>query len=52
MNLGNVLSDKGDIDGAKTAYEKALGIFREQLGDCHPYTTMTRSHLESLTQQM
>jgi tetratricopeptide (TPR) repeat protein len=47
-NLGNVLQDLGDLEGAKAHFERALQILREFLGDEHPTTKLVRGNLESL----
>lgn len=35
-NLGSVLQDLGDYDGAKAAYERALKIWEQVYGSEHP----------------
>ena len=47
-NLGLVLRDLGDLDGARATYERALQIRREFLGDDHPLTVKVRNNLNSL----
>ena len=32
-NLGHVLQDQGDLEGARTHYERALAIFERFLGE-------------------
>ncbi len=36
--LALVLRDQGDLDHARTLYERALGIFKSRLGPQHPDT--------------
>ncbi|TEU14297.1 MAG: tetratricopeptide repeat protein, partial [Anaerolineales bacterium] len=47
-NLGNVLQALGDLAGARAAWERALQIRREFLGENHPRTVMVRNKLHSL----
>ncbi len=48
FNLGSVLQDLGDLDGARAHYERALQICRECLGEDHPHTVAVRKNLDSL----
>ncbi len=47
MNLGNVQYEKGDLDGAKLAYEKALSIYDKvyALDSNHPEIARTFMNL-------
>jgi Tfp pilus assembly protein PilF len=47
-NLGSVLQALGDLAGARAAYERALQIRREFLGENHPRTVVVRHKLHSL----
>ncbi|MCX6668271.1 MAG: tetratricopeptide repeat protein, partial [Methanothrix sp.] len=47
-NLGGVLRDLGDLQGAKRFYERALLIFLRCLGENHPKTKTVRNNLNSL----
>ena len=47
-NLGSVLRDLGDLPGARAAFERALAIVRQFLGEDHPYTKTVQGNLEAL----
>ncbi len=47
-NLGLVLQDLGDLAGARTAYERALGIFEKFLPEGHPRILIVRRNLQAL----
>ena len=47
-NLGEVLHDMGDLQGAKEYSEPALEILQNRLGKDHPDTKLVRKNLESL----
>jgi tetratricopeptide (TPR) repeat protein len=47
-NLGRVLKDLGDLQGAKKHFERALKIDETALGPDHPQTTIIRQNLERL----
>jgi hypothetical protein len=47
-NLGNVLQDLGDRQGAKRIQKRALDVFREFLGDNHSSTVIVRNNLALL----
>jgi hypothetical protein len=47
-NLGSVLQDVGDLEGARAHIERALGIFRKFLGEDHPTTVLVRQNLQKL----
>jgi tetratricopeptide (TPR) repeat protein len=47
-NLGLVLQALGDLAGARAAFERALQIFRQFLGEDHPHTVTVRNNLDSL----
>lgn len=48
-NLGRVLQALGDLAGARAAFERALTIFQEILGEDHPNTVLVRNNLDLLT---
>lgn len=48
-NLGRVLQALGDLAGARAAFERALTIFQEILGEDHPNTMLVRNPLDLLT---
>ena len=48
INLGSLLKDFGDLDGARTKIERGYRIFRDRLGDEHPNTKIAKRHLDSL----
>ena len=43
-----MLKNKGDLDGAQAAFERALAIFEKFLGADHPSTQTVRRNLERL----
>jgi hypothetical protein len=45
-NLGTVLADLGDLDGARTQHERALEISQTTLGPDHPDTVADRATLK------
>ena len=47
-NIGMVLKDLGDLEGAKAHLERALAIFTRSLGPDHPSTQTCRRNLDSL----
>jgi tetratricopeptide (TPR) repeat protein len=47
-NLGSVLQDQGDLEGAKRCFERALKIFEKRLGKDHPNAVIVRNNLNSL----
>ena len=47
-NLGSVLYRLGDLEGARAAMERALGIFERFLPEGHPYIEGVRRNLEGL----
>jgi tetratricopeptide (TPR) repeat protein len=47
-NLGSVLKDLGDLQGAKEHFGRALAIFQKSLGEDHPSTAKVRNNLELL----
>jgi tetratricopeptide (TPR) repeat protein len=47
-NLGLVLKDLGDLEGAKRCFERALKIFEKRLGKDHPNAVLVRNNLKSL----
>ena len=47
-NLGSLLQDKGDLDGAGALYREALEAKRETLGDRHPSTLASINNLGML----
>jgi tetratricopeptide (TPR) repeat protein len=47
-NLGIVLKNLGDFEGAKKIYERALEINEKAYGKDHPKTANVRNILESL----
>jgi len=49
-NLGAVLRDLGDLDGAKAQFEQALAIYEAALGPDHSRTTNTMGALTGLDQ--
>jgi len=49
-NLGSVLQDLGDLQEARKCYERALKIFRENLGEDHPNTKVVANNLNSIIQ--
>ena len=49
-NLGNTARAQGELAEAHTFFARALGIFRDNLGQDHPYTTITEEHLDTLPQ--
>ena len=51
-NLGFVLQDLGDLQGAKKNYERALAIFTKFLGKDHPNTVTVRNNIEYLESQL
>ncbi|MGH9360276.1 MAG: tetratricopeptide repeat protein [Thermoanaerobaculia bacterium] len=50
-NLGNVLQDLGDLQGARAAAERALGIVEATLGPDHPNTRLVRENLAALERE-
>jgi hypothetical protein len=50
VSLGSVLQAMGDLQGAKENMEKALLIFREKLGDTHPYSIAAENSLKKMAQ--
>ncbi len=51
-NLGLVLQEQEDIDGAKVLFERSLKIFREFLSDDHPYTRGAQDNLILLEKKL
>jgi Tfp pilus assembly protein PilF len=49
-NLGTVLQQQGEIQGAREAYRRALATFEHFLGPDHPRTRGVRQSLDSLPQ--
>ena len=47
-NLGGVLKDLGDLDGARAAFERALRILRQCLPPEHPNIRIVEGHLQAL----
>jgi len=47
-NLGSVLKDQGDLEGAKRCFERALNIFEKRLGKDHHNAVLVRNNLKSL----
>ena len=47
-NLGSLLQDQGDLDGAAPLYREALQARRETLGDRHPDTLISIWNLSKL----
>jgi hypothetical protein len=50
-NLGDALRELGDLDGAKTQFERALRIFEAVYGPDHPRTRTSASNLVALNDQ-
>ena len=50
-NLGLVLKDQGDLEGAKSCFERALKIFEKRLGKDHPYAVLVRKNLKPLQEK-
>merc|ERR1719424_468310 len=44
-NLGFLLKNQGDLDGAEALYREALAASRETLGDRHPSTLTSINNL-------
>jgi len=51
-NLGLVLRDLGDLDGARTQFERALEIAQATLGLNHPDMAVIHRHLDDVLQQL
>jgi tetratricopeptide (TPR) repeat protein len=51
-NLGNVLNDLGDLQGAKTQLERALAISEAALGPDHPAVGTARSNLGAVLKDL
>ena len=49
-NIGAVLQDQGDLDGAAPLLREALEAMRETLGDRHPHTLTSINNLGWLLQ--
>jgi tetratricopeptide (TPR) repeat protein len=49
-NLGSTAKAQDDPAEARTFFAGALGIFRDNLGQDHPHTTITEEHLDTLPQ--
>ena len=47
-NLGSTAKAQDEPAEARTFLVRALGIFRDNLGQDHPYTTITEEHLDTL----
>lgn len=47
-NLGSVLEGLGDLDGARTAYERALAILEQFFAPEHPNIRVVTRNLEAL----
>jgi hypothetical protein len=47
-NLGGLLQDSGDLDGAAALYHEALTARRHELGDTHPDTLISINNLGGL----
>ncbi len=47
-NLGSVLQDQGDLEGARRCAGRALAIFESRLGKDHPNSILARSNLRML----
>ena len=47
-NLGGVLKDLGDLQGAKSCYQRALKILQKNLGDDHPKAKIVQNNLDLL----
>jgi len=46
--LGDTARAQGESAEARTFFARALGIFRDNLGQDHPYTIITEEHLDAL----
>ena len=44
----NGVGDLGDLQGARSHFERALRIFQDFLGENHPSTVLVRNNLQSL----
>jgi tetratricopeptide (TPR) repeat protein len=51
-NLGSLLSEQGDLIGARPYYERALAIYEQTLGSTHPYTAGILNNLGWLLAQL
>jgi len=49
-SLGNIAMAQGESAEARAFFARALEIFRHNLGQDHPYTTVTEEHLHALPQ--
>ena len=49
-SLGNTAIAQGEPAEARAFFARALEIFRDNLGQDHPYTTITEEHLDTLPQ--
>jgi hypothetical protein len=49
-SLGNTAIAQGEPTEARAFFARALEIFRHNLGQDHPYTTITEEHLDKLPQ--
>jgi tetratricopeptide (TPR) repeat protein len=49
-NLGDTTRAQGETAEARSFFARALGIFRDKLGPNHPYTLLTKEHLDALPQ--
>lgn len=47
-NLALVLRDQGDLDQARTLYERALAIREDRLGPDHPDTVRSRERFAAV----
>ena len=47
-NLANLLSNQGDLQGARPLYERALAIHEKALGPEHPNTAQSLNNLAAL----
>jgi Tfp pilus assembly protein PilF len=51
-NLGMVLHDLGDLDGASVQLERALEISEATLGPDHPNVAVTRANLAAAAAEL
>ena len=49
-SLGNTTREQGELAEARAFFARAFEIFRHNLGEGHPYTTITEEHLRALPQ--